>query len=488
MSGHFTVWVTPFWLITLGITLGILVLLALYGLTWLVWRKGAAQIPAMMSDGIMQPLVWIGLFLAGFTVVAAYSMPIRTLWQSAQRVYSVGSTQFTATVPARTQSYEIPLTLRGEELKEFQIDSDQDVIIGAEEDGEPRDSILDVKAGEVTAWRKLEKADLPFVGYVSKLYVTNYSDVPANISFDFLTGVEYPQVYSVPVAAFSVIGLVLFYVILGLIFPKMGVIASATSRQAITQPIFYIVLGLGAFALIAFVYLPYFTLGEDVQMLKTSGLTLIMVLAIITSLWTASVSVADEIEGRTALMLLSKPVSRIQFIIGKFLGIIWPAVLLFVALGLLFLVTVSYKVVFEARETAAQPPDWQQCYAEMINVVPGLVLALMETIVLASISVAISTRVPMMANLVICSTVYVLGHLVPVVVQSDAAEFPIVRFVGRLLATIFPVLDYFNIQSDIASGALVPLNYLGFALLYCLLYCTVAMLLALTLFEDRDLA
>ena len=488
LFGVITIWLTPFWLVTLGISLGMALLFVLYGLLWIVWRKGAACVPALLNEGVMQPLCWIGLFLVGFTAVAAYQMPLRNLWQSSQRIFAVGETALQIEVPPAQQAFEVVFSLRGEELQSYTVISDQDIIVGAEVDGEMRGGIIDVHGGEPFEWRKQEKGDLPFAGHVSKLVITNFSPLPSQVSFTFETGVEYPQVYAIPVAAFSVVGVVLVYVLLNLAAPKMGVISATTSRQAITQPIFHIVLGMGAFALLAFVYIPYNTFGEDVQMVKTCGMTLIMVLAIITSLWTASVSVADEIEGRTALMLLSKPVSRRQFVIGKFLGIVWPALLLFVALGLFFMLTVSYKVVYDARESAALPPTWQQCYAEMIQVVPGLVLAFMETVVLASISVAISTRVTMMANLVICSTVYVLGHLVPVVVQSDAADFPIVRFVGRLLATIFPVLDHFNVQADVAGGTVAPLDYLAWALVYCLLYCTVAMLLALTLFEDRDLA
>ena len=50
--------------------------------------------------------------------------------------------------------------------------------------------------------------------------------------------------------------------------------------------------------------------------------------------------------------MLSKPISRRQFVLGKFLGIVWPIVLMFVILGLVLLLTVSYKVVYDARETA----------------------------------------------------------------------------------------------------------------------------------------
>ena len=69
-------------------------------------------------------------------------------------------------------------------------------------------------------------------------------------------------------------------------------------------------------------------------MFKDSGLILVMLLAILVAVWSASVSVADEIEGRTALTVLSKPVRRHQFILGKFAGILWPVALMFILLGL----------------------------------------------------------------------------------------------------------------------------------------------------------
>jgi ABC-type transport system involved in multi-copper enzyme maturation permease subunit len=249
-----------------------------------------------------------------------------------------------------------------------------------------------------------------------------------------------------------------------------------------------VALALGAVALVTFIFIPYNTFGEDVKMLKDSGLTLIMVLSMIVAVWSASVSVSEEVEGRTALTVLSKPVRRRQFILGKFLGILGPVVVLFVLLGFLFLITVSAKVVYDSREMSKVEPSWQICFTEMIRIVPGLALAFMETVVLSSISVAMSTRLPMLANLLVCASIYVLGHLVPMLVNSSVGKFEIVRFVGQFIATVLPVLDVFNIQAAVAAGAIVPWDYLGMALAYCLLYTTVAMLLGLLMFEDRDLA
>ncbi len=276
--------------------------------------------------------------------------------------------------------------------------------------------------------------------------------------------------------------------LLRLIVPKVAAIARTTAKEALSQPLFYVILAIGVFAIIVFPFVPYNTFGEDVKVVKDEGLTLIMVLSVILALWTASVTIADELDGRTALTLRSKPISRRQFILGKFLGIIGPVAILFIVLGTLFLTSVSYKVVYDARETANPEPTWQECSEEMLQIVPGLGLAFMETVVLTSISVAISTRLPMLANLLICASIYVLGHLVPMLVKSSVGQLEYVPFVANFLAAALPVLDHFNIYGAISTGRDVPLDYLGLAAVYCVLYSSVAMLVALLLFEDRDLA
>jgi hypothetical protein len=73
-------------------------------------------------------------------------------------------------------------------------------------------------------------------------------------------------------------------------------------------------------------------------------------------------------------------------------------------------------------------------------------------------------------------------------VQSSVGQNEFVSFFGQLVSLVLPMLDVFNIQAAVAGGKQVPLDYLGWALLYCVIYSTVAMLFALILFEDRDLA
>jgi ABC-type transport system involved in multi-copper enzyme maturation permease subunit len=292
-------------------------------------------------------------------------------------------------------------------------------------------------------------------------------------------------VASCVVAVLAVVG---FYFLLVLALPKMAAVARTTAKEALVQPPFAILFGVGSFLLLASVFLPYRTFGEDNKMFMINGIDMIMILSVILALWMASVSISEEIEGRTALTLLSKPISRRQFVIGKFLGIIAVVAALFIVLGFVYLCCTSFKVPYDARESSQEIPSALASQQAMVRVLPGLLLYFMQAALLTSISVAVSTRLPMLANLMICFSVYILGHLGPLLVQSSAGKNPIVRFVGTLGATVLPVLDHFDVQAAISGGSDVPMMYVGWAFVYCAIYCTIALLLALAMFEDRDLA
>ena len=488
MTGNLGIWLTPVWILSLGVTLGAAVLVVLFVVLWLVARPAAEATLRMVRESVLQWISYVVIAFVVFCLLATPMMPLRQIADSLGRLPHVGSTSATVEVDARSDDVEVAIDFESDELRRYSFSSEQDVVIGVEPGKAYSDPLIQVAGGEPYVWTPSSKLQRLFDGPVEKLYATNQSDAPTDLTVEITTDVPLVEARHIPIAAASVIGVYLVYLLIHWLLPGISTIALATSKEAIAQPLYLLSILIGAFLLLLYIYIPYNTFGEDVKMYKDSGLMTVMVLAILVSLWTASVSVAEEIEGRTALTLLSKPVSRRQFVLGKFLGISWASFLMFVILGAWMLVWVSYKVVYDARETSNPEPSWQLCYAEMIGTVPGLVLSFMETVVLAAISVAISTRLSMLPNLVIVGSIYVLGHLGPLIVQSSVGQNEFVAFFGQLIALVLPVLDHFNIQAAVAGGKHVPPDYLAWSLLYCVLYSSVAMLLALILFEDRDLA
>jgi ABC-type transport system involved in multi-copper enzyme maturation permease subunit len=271
---------------------------------------------------------------------------------------------------------------------------------------------------------------------------------------------------------------------------KSLTIALATAKEAIRQPAFFVMAVFAGALLIVTVFVPYFTFGEDMKMYKDTGLTTISFFCMLLALLTASSTVADEIEGKTAITLLSKPINRRQFIVGKFLGIELGVLVLYLILGTLFAAGVWYKYSYDTRESAGVV-DVQKQWAQVMQVMPGLVLGFFEVTVLTSISVAISTRLPMLANLVVCILIFFLGHLSPVLVElADQGRVnELVGFMAKFFAWALPSLEFFNASPSISTGAVIP--WLGYVLPvfgYCVLYSGAALLFAFLLFEDRDLA
>ncbi|HEX4000046.1 MAG TPA: ABC transporter permease subunit [Pirellulales bacterium] len=488
-------WLTPPWLLGVGAAIGLLVLAIGYGIAMGVSRRSGLFLHDALREGFLRPVLIVACVLAVIALAASPVVPVKDLIRSITRLPHSGKIALAETIAPGAQDQRVALDIRPAELKSLHIDSDEDVKISLMQFGiikQAQQGHIEITAGEPYDWSRANSENNLFYGErsdESMMSIRNLSDKPAHLQFTGMTSEEFPAVQTVPQTAAALVGLVLLFLLFKALAPKIAAVALATAREVTVQPLFQIVAVVGAFALLVVIYIPGNTFGEDVKMLKSSDVTLIKILSVIVALWAASESVSGELEGRTAMTVLSKPIGRRQFLIGKFVGIILPVALLFLILGSAFLLTVSYKVVYDARESAKLEPNWIECYQAMITSVPVLVLAFFEAVALAALSVAISTRLSALATLIICCSVYVLGHLVPMLVASSASDsYGFINFTGQLFSAVLPVLDHFESEAAVATDAAIPLVYIAWAGLYCLLYSTVAMLVGLTLFEDRDLA
>jgi ABC-type transport system involved in multi-copper enzyme maturation permease subunit len=504
-------WLTPLWLLGVGCLVGLAILCLVWGVLWVVtrglaphqfFRRTADEVPLAVGEGALLPVFAIVAAFAAFGIIGTmFAQRPADLLLSLRGLGSVGTRSVEVTVPPTPRdedneadmTKEVPILVgfMGNEIREIVVESSQDLTLSAVP---AQDQVVDrpefrVAGGTSYRWMRGEQTAISFGDdYVEEMFVVNHGTSDATVRMDLRTTLAFPEVFAIPVTALSVIAVFLMYFLQRTLFPRMSAIALATFKSDIAQPLFAIILAVGISALVIFVFLPYNTFGEDIKMLKDSGFSLIMFLCLLQTVWSASTSVSEEIEGRTALTVLSKPVRRTSFVLGKFFGISWTLLLMYLILGTVFLILVAYKPIYDAKETSASDPTWQLCYYELAVTIPGLVLSFMQTLVLAAVSVAISTRLPLLANIMICFSVFVLGNITPLLVQSSEQQFEIVGFFAQLIATVLPNLEVFNMQAAIAADAEVPLAYLALALVYCGLYSIIAMLLALLLFEDRDLA
>jgi hypothetical protein len=299
------------------------------------------------------------------------------------------------------------------------------------------------------------------------------------------------------------------------LWPKGGAVALSAFREGIRQPMFWVITLLAAFFMLGSPMVPYFTFGEDIKMVVELCFAFTMLAAALFGVLEASMSVSDEIEGRTAVTLMSKPVSRRQFLLGKFLGILLSALFMTIILGWLLNWVVLYGKWFTRlpAQTDTPEPPWvmevaRRLYpassaAELVHGMalwindaatglPQLVIGFCQVMVLVAVAVALATRVPMVINLIVCLVVYYLGHLTPIMTEVTRNQYRLVFFVAQLFDTLMPGLDLFDVGTAIVREA--PLDaweygvYTSYVAVYAAMYTAIALFFGLILFEDRDLA
>ncbi len=293
-------------------------------------------------------------------------------------------------------------------------------------------------------------------------------------------------------------------------------IARNTFLEIITSPLLVILALLGLVAVVLLGIIPYFTLvlEDDVKMYKDVAVAMTLFIALILAVLSASKVIDEEIENRTMMTLLSKPVLRGEIILGKFLGVCAAVAVVIILCGLVIMIfawlrppwdrNVSmfsrnlqgfwaklYDVFYPADDAIAERRLNQ--WAHFWSVPPMIVLVFLQSAVMAAIAVAISTRLGMAINVMICALIFIAGHMSSFLTLDG----PWPKYLGvSALLTVIPQLEHFNITETLAyrilGTASCPYSavwaYVGLAGLCAFYYCGAALLVGLALFRTRELA
>lgn len=247
-------------------------------------------------------------------------------------------------------------------------------------------------------------------------------------------------------------------------------IALNTYREATRDRVLAGMTVTGVVFLLAVQGLTPLALGEGKRLVVDLGLTVISMLGLMVVLMVGTNLVAKEIERRTIFNLLSRPIARPAYLVGKWMGLtgsVWTIA------GLLGL---SLWLVLCVRGQAAWGPS------------------IAQATYLASLELAVITAVAVMFSALstpVLSALYTLGCYCVGQWSYDlralAATFPPgLRGVIETLANLAPNLPLFNMRGLAAAGLTTSPVHLGMATGYALLYCGCVLALAAAAFESRD--
>lgn len=314
--------------------------------------------------------------------------------------------------------------------------------------------------------------------------------------------------------------------------------------ESIRQPVFVVLVLAGIVALVLNVNLAAFTLEDDTKLFVDLGLSTLFLVGLLLAAFTATSVLTREIENKTVLTVVSKPVPRPVLVVGKYLGVAAALAVGYWSLAAVFLLAVRHRVqsglradeafdlpvlvfsllfgglalagaglanylhrrpfssVFAVGLAAALTAalgvvwcidrDWR-FQSPAVDWNPQLMIALglvfEALLVLAAAAIAASTRLGQIPTLLACLTVFLVGlvseyFLGTVVAAADRPAW--LRAACWPLYAAVPNLQFFWPADALTQGHAITAGYVGGVTLYAAFVAAALLSLAVLLFQRRD--
>ena len=225
------------------------------------------------------------------------------------------------------------------------------------------------------------------------------------------------------------------------------------------------------------------TAGQDVKIIKDLGLAAISVFGLFIAIFIGIGLVSKEVERRSIYALLSKPVSRSQFIAGKYAGLV-----LTLAVNVTVMAAALYLLL--AYMTWVQPTAGL-AGSETPGVDPALLKALflifVELMLVTALALFFSTFSSPILSAALTFGLYVAGHF-----NADLKNFDKVVdsrpaiWLARGVYHVLPDLSAFDVKTEVVHGLPVTAGYLASTAAYGLAYIAALLLVATFVFSRRD--
>jgi ABC-type transport system involved in multi-copper enzyme maturation permease subunit len=225
------------------------------------------------------------------------------------------------------------------------------------------------------------------------------------------------------------------------------------------------------------------TAGQDVKIIKDLGLAATSVFGLFIAIFIGIGLVSKEVERRSIYALLSKPVSRPQFIAGKYAGLVLTLAVNVAVMAAALYVLLAYMTWVAPASSLAG--------LETPGVDPALLKALflifIELMLVTALALFFSTFSSPILSAALTFGLYVAGHF-----NADLKNFDKVVdsrpavWLARGVYHVLPDLSAFDVKTDVVHGLPVTAGYLAATAAYGLAYIAALLLVATFVFSRRD--
>jgi len=275
----------------------------------------------------------------------------------------------------------------------------------------------------------------------------------------------------------------------GRLMPPIWRVARATFHEAWRRRFLNGILVFALLIILSSWVLAYLQPGAELKMLIDIGLGSCRFFGLLIAVFLGTRLIADEIERRTIYTLLAKPVSRAQFLFGKFLGGYATVLANVAVMGITFYAVFAIKAPQFRNidpEKGGTTYSMEFMYA---NIAKAIALTFVELAVLVAIAVAASTVFSWIFASIFSFFIYFVGQMSDFFRQLSDPDRGASKAAQVLLGTIYRILPHFEIfdvREAILRDQPVFWNVMTKHGLQGLLYVVIIMLIGYLCFNERE--
>jgi Cu-processing system permease protein len=261
------------------------------------------------------------------------------------------------------------------------------------------------------------------------------------------------------------------------------VVAGAVFKESVRDRVPLSVVGFAGILMAISYLISQLTAGQDLKIIKDLGLAALSIFGLVITVFIGISLVSKEVERRSIYSLLTKPVTREEFLVGKYLGLVTT---LAVNLGAMTLALYAVLFYFDQTASSAARASWP-APATDVRLLTAVVLIFAELMLVTAIAVLFSTFSSPLLAAAMTLGLWVAGHF-----NADLRQFENVvdsqpiAYLARALYYLLPNLAPFNVKAEVVHGVPVATSHVLLTLAYAGVYTSAVLAIAVAVFRRRD--
>ncbi len=256
-------------------------------------------------------------------------------------------------------------------------------------------------------------------------------------------------------------------------FHRITTIALGAFKESVRERVLYNLIVFAFLMIAAAILMGNISVGVERIILVNLGLSAISIFGLLISIFIGIGLVSKEIQRRTLYNILSKPVTRAEFILGKYVG------LLLTLIVNTAIMTAGFYLALAIQNGSIETSDF--------SLLSAVYLILLQLAIVVGVAILFSCISSSILSAVFTFCLFVIGNFTEDIRWfGQGSGSPFVQKATAILYYLLPNFGNFNVIDKVAHGARMPGQFIIANTCYAALYIAILLSASILIFEERE--